>query len=158
MKWSFLADTEWGWNHSAHTHPHLPISAATLMQILKRAKLAGRLCIAMEMQTGSNPFFIDRRCQLGYSECSACDIKRKESQGGNQTHSDGCKSQTETGEVLDPAVSWLSAGLSGSQYVVGGSKSSHIQTRVAQTNTETNTDTDADVCFYVITDLFIDLS
>lgn len=33
----------------AHTAPHLPITAATLMQILKRAELAGKLCIAMAM-------------------------------------------------------------------------------------------------------------
>lgn len=33
----------------AQTAPHLPITAATLMQILKRAELAGKLCIAMAM-------------------------------------------------------------------------------------------------------------
>lgn len=44
---------------SAHTAPHLPITAATLMQILERAELASKLCIAMAMRTGRNPFFID---------------------------------------------------------------------------------------------------
>lgn len=72
---------------STHT-PHLPITVATLMKILKRAELVRRLCIAMAMQTGRNPFFIERHCRFGYSECSACDIKRKgEPGGGKQTHS-----------------------------------------------------------------------
>lgn len=90
---------------STHTPPHLPITAATLMQILKRAELAGKLCIAMAMRTGRNPFFIDRHCRLGYSECNACDIKRKESQGENQTHSNSQKSDRKSSKTrLEKAV------------------------------------------------------
>lgn len=74
-----------GWKNLCPLFVHLPISAATLMQILKRAELVCRPCIAMAMQTGRNPFFSERHCRLGYLECNACDIKRKGSQGENQT-------------------------------------------------------------------------
>lgn len=98
---------------STHTPPHIPITAATLMQILKRAELAGKLCIAMAMRTGRNPFFIDRHCQSGYSECNACDIKRKESQGENQTHSNSQKSDRKSSRTrLEKVVLSTVLGLS----------------------------------------------
>lgn len=101
---------------SAHTPPHLPITAATLMQILKRAELAGKLRIAMAMRTGRNPFFIDRHWLLGYSECNACDIKRKASQGENQAHSNSQESERKSSEtrlekVVLSTVLELSVGL-----------------------------------------------
>lgn len=108
---------------SAHIS-HLPITAATLMQILKRAELVCKLCIAMAMQTGRNPFFIERHCRLGYPECNACNIKRKESQGENQTDSNSLKSNRKSSKTMLEkfvlfAGSGLSVGLCSSQYVAG---------------------------------------
>ncbi len=84
---------------SAHAAPHLPVTAATLMQILKRVELAGKPCIAMAMQTGRNSFFIDRHCRLDYSECNACDIKREGSQEENQTPSNSLKSDRKSSKT-----------------------------------------------------------
>lgn len=118
---AFPQDAEWGAN--SHSLPALlltspsPITAATLMQILKRAELAGKLCIAMAMRTGRNPFFIDRHCWLGYAECNACDIKRKESQGEKTKHtqnslmSDRKSSKTRLEKVVLSTVLGLSVGL-----------------------------------------------
>lgn len=62
-----------------------------------------------------------RHCRLGHSECNACDIERKESQGENQTHSncqksDRKSSKTRLEKVILSTVLELSVGLFGSLY------------------------------------------